>query len=42
MRSMGNKLTGFFYLLIACLVIACGGEKLGTEKGNQIVAFSLD
>jgi len=24
------------------IVIACGGEKLGTEKGNQIVAFSLD
>jgi len=23
------------------LVIACGGEKLGTAKGNQIVAFSL-
>ena len=24
------------------IAIACGGEKLGTEKGNQIVAFSLD
>jgi quinoprotein glucose dehydrogenase len=23
------------------LVIACGGEKLGTEKGNKIVAFGL-
>ena len=23
------------------LVIACGGEKLGTKKGNQIIAFSL-
>ncbi len=23
------------------IVIACGGEKLGTEKGNQIIAFSL-
>jgi len=23
------------------LVIACGGEKLGTPKGNKIVAFSL-
>ena len=23
------------------LVIACGGEKLGTPKGNQIVAFAL-
>ncbi|MCK5400475.1 MAG: PQQ-binding-like beta-propeller repeat protein [Flavobacteriaceae bacterium] len=23
------------------IVIACGGEKLGTPKGNQIVAFSL-
>ena len=23
------------------LVIACGGQKLGTPKGNQIVAFSL-
>ena len=28
MRSMGNKLTGLFYLLTACLVIACGGEHL--------------
>lgn len=24
------------------IAIACGGEKLGTEKGNQIIAFSLD
>lgn len=24
------------------VVIACGGEKLGTPKGNQIVAFALD
>ena len=24
------------------IAIACGGEKLGTEKGNQIVAFSLE
>ena len=24
------------------LVVACGGEKLGTPKGNQIVAFSLN
>lgn len=24
------------------LAIACGGEKLGTEKGNKIIAFSLD
>ncbi|NJB71457.1 quinoprotein glucose dehydrogenase [Saonia flava] len=24
------------------VVIACGGEKLGTKKGNQIVAFALD
>ena len=24
------------------LVIACGGEKLGTPKGNKIVAFSLN
>ena len=24
------------------LVIACGGEKLGTEKGNKIVAFGLE
>ena len=23
------------------IAIACGGEKLGTEKGNQIIAFSL-
>ena len=23
------------------LVLACGGEKLGTKKGNQIIAFSL-
>ena len=23
------------------IVLACGGEKLGTEKGNQIIAFSL-
>ena len=23
------------------IAIACGGEKLGTEKGNQIVAFAL-
>ena len=24
------------------IAIACGGEKLGTEKGNKIIAFSLD
>jgi quinoprotein glucose dehydrogenase len=24
------------------IAIACGGEKLGTEKGNQIIAFTLD
>lgn len=24
------------------VVIACGGEKLGTEKGNKIIAFALD
>lgn len=24
------------------IAIACGGEKLGTEKGNQIIAFSLE
>ncbi len=24
------------------ITIACGGEKLGTEKGNQIVAFALE
>ena len=24
------------------IAIACGGEKLGTEKGNQIVAFALE
>ena len=24
------------------IVIACGGEKLGTAKGNQVVAFALD
>lgn len=24
------------------LVIACGGEKLGTEKGNKIMAFGVD
>lgn len=24
------------------IVIACGGEKLGTVKGNQIIAFSID
>lgn len=24
------------------LAIACGGEKLGTEKGNKIIAFSLE
>ncbi len=24
------------------IAIACGGEKLGTEKGNQIIAFALD
>lgn len=23
------------------IVIACGGEKLGTAKGNRIMAFSL-
>ena len=23
------------------LVIACGGEKLGTVKGNKIIAFAL-
>tara|TARA_R110002167_G_scaffold231328_6_gene436556 strand:+ start:3050 stop:5185 length:2136 start_codon:yes stop_codon:yes gene_type:complete len=24
------------------IVIACGGEKLGTDKGNQIIAFALE
>jgi len=24
------------------IALACGGEKLGTEKGNKIIAFSLD
>lgn len=24
------------------VVLACGGEKLGTPKGNQIVAFALE
>ncbi len=24
------------------IAIACGGEKLGTKKGNQIIAFALD
>jgi quinoprotein glucose dehydrogenase len=24
------------------IAIACGGEKLGTEKGNEIIAFSLE
>ena len=24
------------------IAIACGGEKLGTEKGNQIIAFALE
>jgi len=24
------------------IAIACGGEKLGTEKGNKIIAFSLE
>ena len=24
------------------IAIACGGEKLGTKKGNQIIAFSLE
>lgn len=24
------------------VAIACGGEKLGTEKGNQIIAFALE
>jgi quinoprotein glucose dehydrogenase len=24
------------------IVVACGGEKLGTPKGNQIVAFALE
>jgi len=24
------------------IAIACGGEKLGTDKGNQIIAFSLE
>jgi len=24
------------------LVIACGGEKLGTEKGNKIMAFGVE
>jgi len=24
------------------LVIACGGEKLGTVKGNKIMAFGVD
>jgi quinoprotein glucose dehydrogenase len=23
------------------IVIACGGEKLGTPKGNKIIAFAL-
>ncbi|MGB5318181.1 PQQ-binding-like beta-propeller repeat protein, partial [Eudoraea sp.] len=24
------------------IAIACGGEKLGTEKGNKIIAFALE
>ena len=24
------------------IAIACGGEKLGTKKGNQIIAFALE
>jgi len=24
------------------IALACGGEKLGTERGNQIIAFALD
>ena len=24
------------------IAIACGGEKLGTKKGNQVIAFSLE
>jgi quinoprotein glucose dehydrogenase len=24
------------------IVLACGGEKLGTPKGNKIVAFALE
>ncbi len=24
------------------LAIACGGEKLGTKKGNKIIAFALE
>jgi len=24
------------------IAIACGGEKLGTTKGNQIIAFALE
>ncbi|TMM59004.1 pyrroloquinoline quinone-dependent dehydrogenase [Maribacter algarum] len=24
------------------IAVACGGEKLGTEKGNQIIAFALE
>jgi quinoprotein glucose dehydrogenase len=24
------------------IAIACGGEKLGTKPGNQIVAFALE
>ncbi len=27
---------------IQYIVVACGGEKLGTPKGNQIVAFALE
>ncbi|WP_419213181.1 PQQ-binding-like beta-propeller repeat protein [Maribacter sp. X9] len=31
----------YFYNGKQYVVIACGGEKLGTEKGNQIIAFAL-
>jgi len=24
------------------IVLACGGEKLGTPKGNQVIAFALE
>lgn len=31
----------YFYKGKQYLVLACGGEKLGTKKGNQIIAFAL-
>ncbi|MBT8117397.1 MAG: hypothetical protein KJO66_06155 [Gammaproteobacteria bacterium] len=43
MRGVRGKLTGLFYFLVACLVIACGGEQLagGGIGGTGITSGTL-